>query len=145
MEQKKEVSFRFIEAFNALLEKGLVSDKRDFASKLGISASMITEISKGRSSVGTSAIQNIVAFFNIDANWLLIGQGEMFMDEAHTSGFIKDDTENNPFQPIITQLLDNIKEQAEEIGQLRERITQLEREKGKGVSDARTSGVANAG
>ena len=143
MEQKKEVSFRFIEAFNALLEKGLVSDKRDFASKLGISASMITEISKGRSSVGTSAIQNIVAFFNIDANWLLIGQGEMFMNEAHT--LVEDDTENNPLQPIITQLLDNIKEQAEEIGQLRERIAQLEREKGKGVSAVQTSGIANVG
>lgn len=58
-----------------------VSDKRDFATKLGISASMITEISKGRSSVGTSAIQNIVLQFNINANWLLTGEGEMLQGE----------------------------------------------------------------
>ena len=36
-------------------------------------------------------------------------------------------------------------EQAEEIGQLKERIAQLEREKGKDVSVAQTSGIANAG
>lgn len=43
------------------------------------------------------------------------------------------------------QLIAKLLEQAEEIGRLKERIAQLEREKGKDVSDARTSGVANAG
>lgn len=77
MEAKNQVSARFIEAYEALLDSKKVSDKRDFAAKLGISASMVTEISKGRSSVGTSAIQNIVLQFNIDANWLLTGEGSM--------------------------------------------------------------------
>lgn len=43
------------------------------------------------------------------------------------------------------QLIAKLLEQAEEIGRLKERIAQLEREKGKDVSDAQTSGVANAG
>ncbi len=77
MEAKNEVSARFIEAYETLLKDKKVSDKRDFAAKLGISASMVTEISKGRSSVGTSAIQNIVLQFNIDAKWLLTGEGSM--------------------------------------------------------------------
>ena len=77
MEAKNEVSARFIEAYETLLKDKKVSDKRDFAAKLGISASMVTEISKGRSSVGTSAIQNIVLQFNIDAKWLLTGEGTM--------------------------------------------------------------------
>ena len=81
MDAKKQVSTRFIEAYEALLKEKKVSDKRDFATKLGISASMITEISKGRSSVGTSAIQNIVLQFNINANWLLTGEGEMLQGE----------------------------------------------------------------
>ena len=79
MEAKNQVSARFIEAYEALLDSKKVSDKRDFAAKLGISASMVTEISKGRSSVGTSAIQNIVLQFNIDANWLLTGEGSMLL------------------------------------------------------------------
>lgn len=78
MEQKNEISARFVEAYEALLNNDVVTDKRDFATKLGISASMMTEITKGRSSVGTSAIQNIVSQFNIDANWLLTGKGDMF-------------------------------------------------------------------
>lgn len=77
MGAKNQVSARFIEAYEALLDSKKVSDKRDFAAKLGISASMVTEITKGRSSVGTSAIQNIVSQFNIDANWLLTGEGSM--------------------------------------------------------------------
>lgn len=81
MDAKKQVSARFIEAYETLLKEKKVSDKRDFATKLGISASMITEISKGRSSVGTSAIQNIVLQFNINANWLLTGEGEMLQGE----------------------------------------------------------------
>ncbi len=42
---------------------------------------MMTEISKGRSNVGTLAIQNIVSIFNIDAEWLLTGKGDMIKDK----------------------------------------------------------------
>ena len=74
---KNELSIRFIAAYEALLKGGQVSDKRDFAIKIGISPSMVTEISKGRSNVGTLAIQNIVSIFDINADWLLTGRGEM--------------------------------------------------------------------
>lgn len=46
---------------------------------------MVTEISKGRSAVGTTAIQNLVLTFGISANWLLTGQGDMFHNESATS------------------------------------------------------------
>lgn len=80
MNAKNDISARFIDAYETLLNRKEVSDKRDFATKLGISASMITEISKGRSSVGTLAIQNIVSLFNINADWLLTGRGNMIND-----------------------------------------------------------------
>ena len=58
----------------------------------------------------------------------------------------------NNQDPIINRILESmdkkdaiIKEQAEEIGQLRERIAQLQREKGKNASDAQTSDIANVG
>ena len=38
-----------------------------------------------------------------------------------------------------------IREQAEEIGQLRERISAMERKRGVDVSDAQNSGIASAG
>lgn len=39
---------------------------------------MVTEISKGRSSVGVVAIQNIVSRYGVDADWILTGNGSMF-------------------------------------------------------------------
>lgn len=81
MSTKNEISSRFIEAYEQLLRNNKIADKKDFATKIGISPSMVTEISKGRSAVGTTAIQNIVLVFGISANWLLTGQGEMLTEE----------------------------------------------------------------
>ena len=82
---KNELSARFIAAYKALLNNGKVADKRDFALKIGISPSMVTEISKGRSNVGTLAIQNIVSLFDINADWLLTGKGYMLKTPSSPS------------------------------------------------------------
>ena len=65
-----------------------------------------------------------------------------------TSKLLRLTEENAQLKERIThseKYYDTMMQQAEEIGRLKERISQLEREKGKDVSDARTSGVANAG
>ncbi|MDD7272840.1 MAG: S24 family peptidase [Prevotellaceae bacterium] len=85
MGDKKEVSNRFIEAYERLLSDGLVTSKKEFASIVGISPSMVTEISKGRSSVGTSAIQNIVLLYDVSGDWLLTGEGSMFQSSPPAS------------------------------------------------------------
>lgn len=77
---KNDISTRFIQAYNHPLSSDHVSDKKDFASKIGISASMVTEISKGRSSVGVTTIQNIVSCFHISSYWLLTGKGTMLFE-----------------------------------------------------------------
>lgn len=82
MDTKNEISARFIEAYAQLLSLGRTSDKKDFAYKIGISPSMVTEISKGRSSVGLIAIQNIVLNFGVSPDWLLTGKGKMLKEEA---------------------------------------------------------------
>lgn len=82
MDTKNEISARFIEAYTQLLSLGKTSDKKDFAYKIGISPSMVTEISKGRSSVGLIAIQNIVLNFGVSPDWLLTGNGKMLKEEA---------------------------------------------------------------
>lgn len=84
MGTKNDISSRFIEAFERLLNENKITDRKDFALKIGISPSMVTEISKGRSAVGTTAIQNLVLTFGISANWLLTGQGDMFHNESAT-------------------------------------------------------------
>lgn len=78
---KNDISDRFIKAFEQLIKDSKVSDKKDFAASIDVSPSMITEISKGRSSVGTTAVQNIVKKYNISADWLLTGNGPMLKSE----------------------------------------------------------------
>ena len=70
-----DVTKRFIEVYNYLVTDNKVSGQKDFACKIGVSTSMITEILKGRSNVGLSAIQNTVLQFDIDSNWLFTGFG----------------------------------------------------------------------
>lgn len=82
MSAKNDVSSRFIAALECLLDKKVVSDKKAFAAKVGISPSMITEIYKGRSAVGATAIQNIVKVFGISGDWLLTGEGPMLKSES---------------------------------------------------------------
>ena len=110
----------------------------------------------------------------INLRWLLSGEGNPIVEERYLESdlpIIKGEmtpeeaaqklkeikakkqqpTANNQ-DPIINRILESmdkkdaiIKEQAEEIGQLRERIAQLQREKGKNASDAQTSDIANVG
>ena len=63
---------------------------------------------------------------------------EQKIDENNVSAELSQSAND---QQLIAKLL----EQAEEIGRLKERIAQLEREKGKDVSAAQTSGAANVG
>ena len=89
MSAKNDVSGRFIAALECLIGDNIVSDKKDFAKKLGISPSMITEIYKGRSAVGTTAIQNIVKLFNISGDWLLTGEGPMLKSASSDTSSVK--------------------------------------------------------
>ncbi|MDR2004943.1 MAG: helix-turn-helix domain-containing protein [Prevotella sp.] len=82
MNTVNDISERFMEAYNHLINCGQTSDKKDFAVKIGISPSMVTEISKGRSNVGVSAIQNIVLQFYISPDWLITGNGPMLKIES---------------------------------------------------------------
>ena len=86
MSAKKDVSSRFIEVLNELLKRGCLRDKKAFALSVGCSTSMITEISKGRSNVGVSVLQNTVLNFGVSATWLLVGTGEMFANEDKQKG-----------------------------------------------------------
>lgn len=71
------------------------------------------------------------------ADWLLTGQGNMFKSEAAPPPQSSDTA-------TVMQLVDTIRQQAQEIGQLRERICQLESERGANVSDADSETVARA-
>lgn len=76
-----DVTIRFIEVYNYLLSVKAIIGPKDFAEKIDVSTSMITEIIKGRSNVGVKAIQNSVKTFSVSPFFLFYGEGEMLSKE----------------------------------------------------------------
>lgn len=73
-----DITKRFIELYNYLLEKKIVKNASDFSQNVGISSSLMNEILKGRSNVGIKPIQNTVLKYpyHISTDWLITGDGK---------------------------------------------------------------------
>lgn len=131
-----ELSVRFLKVLEYLIKEKYVSDNKDFASKISVSASLITEISKGRSNVGLTAIQNTVLMFPVDSDWLLTGRGCMLRNgevEGDVSGSPQtvslDSSESDSLLYKMYKEKDNEnKSLIEELGGLKERVRRLESE-----------------
>lgn len=77
-----DLTIRFKAFYDYLIEREIVTSASNFAKRIGISPSLMTEIEKGRSNVGVKVIQNTVnAFSEIDSDWLLIGRGSMLRSQ----------------------------------------------------------------
>lgn len=121
-----------------------------FASKLGVSEANIRGYMKNVVPKA-DVLEKIVITYEVNAMWLLTGLGYVSLPNqpedvpaplAETSSILEFFKQ---YEPYIQSKDAKIIQQAEEIGRLKERINQLEREKGKNVSDAQTSGIANVG
>ena len=113
-----------------------------FAQKIGVSEGNIRGYIKGVVPKA-DVLEKIVRCCDIDPDWLLTGRGEMRKTKRIVAGVHSDgepsppnktdnkDIQKNPEKQensaIISQLLDTIREQAEEIGQLKALIAELER------------------
>jgi transcriptional regulator with XRE-family HTH domain len=53
-----------------------------FAESLDTSASYISDIEAGKTAPGSKFLTTFLRKFNINLNWLLTGEGEMFLDES---------------------------------------------------------------
>lgn len=124
MSDKKDISSRFIEVLNELLKRGCLRDKKAFALSVGCSTSMITEISKGRSNVGVSVLQNTVLNFGVSATWLLVGTGEMFVNNEKQKG------KTAYYSPAVSGVNENLTEYTnpENNTILSERVSHLKKE-----------------
>lgn len=97
-----------------------------FERSIGMSNASFGKSLKNGGAIGSDKLENILkAYPDISPSWLMTGVGEMLISEESI---------NNPKQPqgnderYIMHLMDKIASQAEEIGRLKERNKQLERE-----------------
>jgi len=77
----KELALRFIEVIDYLKKEGIIKSKRELANALGISPSLITEVSEGRTNISFSRITKLSEIYNINKDWLLHGTGGMIKQD----------------------------------------------------------------
>ncbi len=62
------------------LFKVLKTNQKEFASKIGISPSRLTEVISGRTkALSAEAVASISREYGVNLNWLLTGEGDMFL------------------------------------------------------------------
>lgn len=127
-----ELSKRFLEVLEYLIKEKIVADNKAFASSISVSTSMITEISKGRSNVGLTAIQNTVLSFPINSDWLLTGEGPMLRDsknpEESTMDHSPEKVQSTSSDIVTLRLMDKLDEKDSIIKDKEAKIDQLQAE-----------------
>lgn len=117
---KNEVNDRIISAINYIMQLRPDLSKTTLSDLLGIKNTKFSHIMAKRMYAGVGIMTTLCLKFSISADWLLTGRGNMVKDS-------KSDT-SLAHTGMVMQLVDTIKQQAIEIGQLKERIKQLESE-----------------
>jgi repressor LexA len=78
-----DITSRFLDIYNYLLNSKKTSSASDFAKKIEISTSLMSEILKKRTNAGINPIQKTVSEFpEINSEWLLTGKGEMIKTKS---------------------------------------------------------------
>lgn len=149
---KDEINHRFILATTAILAKQLIPNKTALAESLNIKPAKFSEILNGRMKAGTDMLATMCDLYNVSPDWLLMSRGDnifrassikpkIWIDDEDLKSKLPDtqeETEEKPlvqdktFTPLLELIKDKdttIREQAEEIGRLKEQIRQMTIEK----------------
>lgn len=113
--------------------------------KIGASKGVLSRAINNGTDIQLKWVQVIVENYpQYSTEWLITGKGEMISTRQNNSGsFLDDFPASSDIGIVVDRLLsfakekdEVIMEQAEEIGQLKERVAQLEREKAASSSNA---------
>ncbi len=144
------------ERFGKIIRILYGGNKRAFATDIGIAPTVVENIvGKRQGKPSFDVVEKVCALANVNTEWLITGRGEPFdfsNDDKQTSDISISTTPVEQNEDMVDKLLaiiqekdKIIREQAEEIGQLRERINMMERKRGVDASGAQNSGIASAG
>lgn len=127
---------KFIERLQIFMEKSGINDNQ-MTVKASLSVGLLGKAKKSGKDMAAESIEKILcAYPELSADWLLTGRGNMTKET--------DEKPDMSDTGTVMQLVDTIRQQAQEIGQLKERIAQLESSGGQSASDADSETVAHA-
>ncbi len=144
------------ERFGKIIRVLYGGNKSAFASAIGVTPSVVDNIvGKRQGKPSFDVVEKVSALAEVNISWLITGRGEPFdfsNDEEQASGTSSSappiEQKGDMVDKLLAIIQDKdkiIREQAEEIGQLRERISAMERRRGVDASDVPNSGIASAG
>ena len=143
---KEQINSRVITAVGVVLDTHKELTKTAIAKMLGIKPSTFTEILKGRMNASSDLMALLTSNYGVSATWLLVGTGEMFVSEEPQP------QNSSSAEPMVDKLIgiidkkdDIIRQQAEDIGQLRAELAQLKQKLQKSADAASTERTANVG
>lgn len=143
---KEQINSRVLTAVGVVLDTHKELTKTAIAKLLGIKPSTFTEILKGRMNASSDLMALLTSNYGVSATWLLVGTGEMFVSDE------QEPHNNSSAEPMVDKLLgiidkkdDIIRQQAEDIGQLRAELAQLKLKLQKSADAASTDRTANVG
>lgn len=137
-----------------------------FERSIGMANASFGKSLKNKGAIGTDKLEKILSTYpDISPAWLMTGEGDMLKTKRtpenpqaqEPANSEHKDNKNQPLvqdiPPLILDRLLNtiaekdaiIREQAEELGRLREQIEQFKKGRGHSASDANTSEIANVG
>lgn len=119
---------RFIFLLDNMKLKQMINGYAHLASIIGIRRAAISDIKNGRKKVSIELLRQVKRSFPIiNAEWVVTGEGSMFLSEPLPTGTSLE----HRLLDIIQEKDSTILRQAEEIGQLKGRLYQLQQKKGK--------------
>lgn len=143
---KEQINSRVLTAVGVILDTHKELTKTAIAKLLGIKPSTFTEILKGRMNASSDLMALLTSNYGVSATWLLVGTGDMFVSEE------ADAHNDSNAEPMVDKLLgiidkkdDIIRQQAEDVGQLRAELAQLKLRLQKSADAASTERTANVG
>lgn len=83
---KEQINSRVISAVGVLLDTHKELTQTAIAKMLGIKPSTFTEILKGRMNASLDLMALLASNFGVSATWLLVGAGEMFVNDEKQKG-----------------------------------------------------------
>lgn len=149
----KDENLRFIELVEELKINGKIADYVQLASSLGTNKAGISDIKSGRKKISIELIRRMKSSYpEVNIEWVIMGVGDKFCTQSSQIDIQKSPTQNvdiselfKQFAPILEQKDNKLLKQAEEIGELKAQIKELEQRLGKTAGDANIGGTANAG
>lgn len=121
---KEQINSRVIAAVEVVLDKHNELTKTAIAKMLGIKPSTFTEILKGRMNTSLDLMALLASNFGVSATWLLVGAGEMFVNDEKQNG------KTAYYSPAVSGVNENLTEYTnpENNTLLSERVSHLKKE-----------------